>query len=206
MLKSPGLKLRRVFAGWEVDRCISVATNEGTIADIPGIGNISPVGTFGVSSASLEEGTESEDELIPFMEKTGLKNEFCSVLEPFKAISPKMEEGSLNDSFPSPSYKLCHCILCQWPRVSRTLQMMVRRTDCEAVRDGGTRNLVQFCRSCSTIPICQITLRRMMRERGLSKLAQYYLIHTAQYMSYRGCRRLSCKRPNQTVRPNYVPR
>jgi hypothetical protein len=112
MLKSPGLKLRRVFAGWEVDRCISVATNEGTIADIPGIGNISPVGTFGVSSASLEEGTESEDELIPFMEKTGLKNEFCSVLEPFKAISPKMEEGSLNDSFPSPSYKLCHCILC----------------------------------------------------------------------------------------------
>ena len=49
---------------------------------MPGMGNISSVDTFGVSSASLEEGTESEDELIPFMEKTGLKNEFCSVLEP----------------------------------------------------------------------------------------------------------------------------
>lgn len=112
MLKSPGLKLRRVFAGWEVDRCISVATNEGTMADMPGMGNISSVGTFGVSSTSLEEGTESEDEFIPLMEKTGLKIEFCSVLGPFKSILPKMEEGSLNDSFPSPSYKLCHCILC----------------------------------------------------------------------------------------------
>ena len=64
------------------------------MADMPGMGNISSVDTFGVSSASLEEGTESEDEFIPLMEKTGLKIGFCSVLGPFNSISPKMEEGS----------------------------------------------------------------------------------------------------------------